>query len=151
MYRNDEKVDTQYSGQHVFLGSNVKFLRTKIKLSTKDLANDLGVAHSTISGLEGNNEKSIGGHLLACISSYFGVDVQTLLFSELDEIDRYEQTLFWLSNVFTSSQREQIIDLATVIAAKAADNGAFKVTRIKKKTKNRAQIVVGSAMRGFVE
>lgn len=74
----------------MFIGKNIKFLRKNAKLTQKELSTVLGMKSNTIIGKYEENKVKPGVEVLEKIAAHFGVDLQDLMFIDLETGQKVE-------------------------------------------------------------
>lgn len=74
----------------MFIGKNIKFLRKNAKFTQKELSTVLGMKSNTIIGKYEENKVKPGVEVLEKIAAHFGVDLQDLMFTDLETGQKVE-------------------------------------------------------------
>lgn len=74
------------SDANIFLGSNVKFLRTRRKLTQEALANQLGMSRSKLNCIETGQTKSPSVEDMLKFSSFFKISLDTFIKIDLSKL-----------------------------------------------------------------
>lgn len=74
------------SNKNIFLGTNIKFLRNRMKISQEALAKDLGMTRGKLNSYENTLRNNLPAENLIRVSDYFKISIDSLLKLKLDKL-----------------------------------------------------------------
>jgi transcriptional regulator with XRE-family HTH domain len=105
----------------MFLGSNIKILRTRMGLTQEVIANEFGITRSTLNNYENTIVVNPTAEILVTISTYFNVSIDNLLKTDLSKFsDKQIEDLTKGYDVYTTGTKIRV--LATTVDSKNNDN-----------------------------
>lgn len=105
----------------MFLGSNIKLLRTRLGIRQEDLAMDLGITRSTINNYENVAVLNPTSEMVIAFSTYFNVSIDILYKTDLTKLsDKQLDDLIKGSDVYTTGSKLRV--LATTVDNRNVEN-----------------------------
>lgn len=105
----------------MFLGSNIKILRTRMGLTQEVIANEFGITRSTLNNYENTIVVNPTAEILVTISTYFNVSIDILLKTDLSKFsDKQIEDLTKGYDVYTTGTKIRV--LATTVDSKNNEN-----------------------------
>jgi len=90
----------------MFLGSNIKLLRTRLGIRQEDLAKDLGITRSTINNYENVAVLNPTAEMVIAFSTYFNVSIDILYKTDLTKLsDKQLDDLIKGSDIYTTGSK----------------------------------------------
>src|ERR1035437_10080378 len=105
----------------MFLGSNIKLLRTRLDIRQEDMAKDLGITRSTINNYENVAVLNPTSEIVIAFSTYFNVSIDVLFKTDLTKLS--EKQLVDLTkgtDIYTTGSKLRV--LATTVDSKNIEN-----------------------------
>lgn len=105
----------------MFLGSNIKLLRTRLDIRQEDMAKDLGITRSTINNYENVAVLNPTSEIVIAFSTYFNVSIDVLYKTDLCKLS--EKQLVDLTkgtDIYTTGSKLRV--LATTVDSKNVEN-----------------------------
>jgi len=105
----------------MFLGSNIKLLRTRLDIRQEDMAQDLGITRSTINNYENVAVLNPTSEIVIAFSTYFNVSIDVLYKTDLSKLS--EKQLVDLTkgtDIYTTGSKLRV--LATTVDSKNVEN-----------------------------
>src|ERR1035437_5895221 len=105
----------------MFLGSNIKLLRTRLDIRQEDMAQDLGITRSTINNYENVAVLNPTSEIVIAFSTYFNVSIDVLFKTDLTKLS--EKQLVDLTkgtDIYTTGSKLRV--LATTVDSKNIEN-----------------------------
>jgi transcriptional regulator with XRE-family HTH domain len=105
----------------MFLGSNIKLLRTRLDIRQEDMAQDLGITRSTINNYENVAVLNPTSEIVIAFSTYFNVSIDVLFKTDLTKLS--EKQLVDLTkgtDIYTTGSKLRV--LATTVDSKNVEN-----------------------------
>ena len=110
-----------FTSLSMFLGSNIKLLRTRLGIRQEDLAMDLGITRSTINNYENVAVLNPTSEMVIAFSTYFNVSIDILYKTDLTRLsDKQLDDLIKGSDVYTTGSKLRV--LATTVDNKTIEN-----------------------------
>ena len=105
----------------MFLGSNIKVLRTRLGIKQEDFANDLGITRSTINNYENVAVLNPTSEIIIAFSKYFNVSIDVLFKTDLSKLSEKQlDDLTKGTDVYTTGSKLRV--LATTVDSKNVEN-----------------------------
>ena len=105
----------------MFLGSNIKLLRTRLGIKQEDLATDLDITRSTINNYENVAVLNPTSEIIIAFSKYFNVSIDVLLKTDLSKLSEKQlDDLTKGTDVYTTGSKLRV--LATTVDNKNVEN-----------------------------
>lgn len=94
----------------MFLGSNIKLLRTRLDIRQADMANDLGTTRSTINNYENVAVLNPTSEMVIAFSDYFNVSIDVLFKKDLSKFsDKQLNDLINGTDVYTTGSKLRVL------------------------------------------
>ncbi len=94
----------------MFLGSNIKLLRTRLGIRQEDLAKDLGITRSTINNYENVAVLNPTAEMVIAFSTYFNVSIDILYKTDLTKLsDKQLDDLIKGSDIYTTGSKLRVL------------------------------------------
>jgi transcriptional regulator with XRE-family HTH domain len=105
----------------MFLGSNIKLLRTRLNIRQEDMAKDLDITRSTINNYENVAVLNPTSEIVIAFSTYFNVSIDVLFKTDLTKLSEKQlEDLIKGSDVYITGSKLRV--LATTIDSKNVEN-----------------------------
>ena len=105
----------------MFLGSNIKIMRTRIGLTQEEIAHEFGVTRSTLNNYENTIVVNPTSEILITISKYFNVSIDVLLKTDLSKFsDKQIDDLTKGYDAYTTGTKIRV--LTTTVDSKNNEN-----------------------------
>lgn len=105
----------------MFLGSNIKLLRTRLGIKQEEMANDIGSTRSTINNYENVAVLNPTSEMVIAFSTYFNVSIDILYKTDLTKFSEKQlDDLTKGSDIYTTGSKLRV--LATTIDSKNVEN-----------------------------
>lgn len=105
----------------MFLGSNIKLLRTRLGIRQEDMAKDLDSTRSTINNYENVAVLNPTAEMVIAFSEYFNVSIDVLYKTDLSRLSEKQlEDLTKGTDVFTTGSKLRV--LATTVDSKNVEN-----------------------------
>lgn len=105
----------------MFLGSNIKLLRTRLGIRQEEMANDLGSTRSTINNYENVTVLNPTSEMVIAFSTYFNVSIDVLYKTDLSKLSEKQlDDLTKGTDIYTTGSKLRV--LATTVDSKNIEN-----------------------------
>jgi transcriptional regulator with XRE-family HTH domain len=105
----------------MFLGSNIKILRTRLGIKQEEMAKDIGSTRSTLNNYENVSVLNPTSEMVIAFSKYFNVSIDVLYKTDLSKLSEKQlEDLTKGSDVYTTGSKLRVLTIT--VDSKNADN-----------------------------